>query len=98
MKPKEEILKIINNYNELIELAKKKIEVLEIIDKGRFNTSKGIEKVSFYDDMVDVICDDSCRGCYDSLSFSFPIYYLSLTDDELMILSLIHISEPTRPY
>ena len=33
--------------------------------------------------MVDVICDDTYFGCYDSYSFGFPINLLSKTDKEL---------------
>ena len=51
---------------------------------NQFNTARGIEDISFDEEgSVYVRCDDSCRGCYDSTSFSFPLNYLSLNDDEL---------------
>ncbi len=79
----EQIKEVISNYDKLIALVKTKIKIMEEID-NKYNTARGIESVDFYSDSdVSVSCDDSCRGCYDSLSFSFPLSYLSLSDDEL---------------
>jgi hypothetical protein len=79
----EQIKEVINNYDKLIALAETKIKIMEEID-NKYNTARGIESIDFYSDSdVSVSCDDSCRGCYDSLSFSFPLIYLSLSDDEL---------------
>lgn len=80
----EQINELIINYNKLIDLAKSKIKVIEGID-SQYNTARGIEEISFDIDTktVYVKCDDSCRGCYDSLSFEFPIEWLSKTDLEL---------------
>jgi hypothetical protein len=82
----EQIKEVISNYGKLIELAESKIKIMEEID-NKYNTAKGIERVNFYGDSdVSVSCDDSCMGCYDSLSFSFPLSYLSLRDDELKVV------------
>ena len=64
----EQINELIINYNKLIDLAKSKIKVIEGID-SQYNTARGIEEISFDIDAktVYVKCDDSCRGCYDSL-------------------------------
>lgn len=78
----EQINNIIRDYDKLVALAKSKIEVIERLDY-QYNTARGIEEISFDGDVVWVKCDDSCRGCYDSLSFTFPIAWLSKTDDEL---------------
>lgn len=78
----EQINEIIANYDKLYALAKYKIEVIEKFD-SQYNTARGIEEISFDGDVVWVKCDDSCRGCYDSLSFTFPIAWLSKTDAEL---------------
>jgi len=81
----EQIKEVISNYDKLIALAKTKIKIMEEID-DKYNTARGIESIEFYNDNdVSVSCDDTCRGCYDSLSFSFPLSYLSLNDDELKI-------------
>ena len=82
MKTLEEIKEVINNYDKLIVLAKAKIKIMKEIDSN-YNTAKGIEEISFDDEIVYVQCDNSCRGCYDSMDFSFPLNYLSLNDDEL---------------
>ena len=84
----EQINEIITNYDKLYALAKSKIEVIEKLD-SQYNTARGIEDISFYDDVVSVTCDDTCMGCYDSLSFAFPIAWLSKTDAELEELVVI---------
>lgn len=84
----EQINSIISNYNDLVTLAKLKIEVIEKLD-NQYNTAKGIEKISFDGDFVWVECDDSSMGWYDSLSFTFPIIWLSKTDAELEQLVII---------
>jgi len=79
---KEEIELVIINYDKLIKLAKEKINVIQELD-NKYNTARGIEEISFEGNMVYVKCDDSCRGCYDSLYFNFPIDYLSIDNQEL---------------
>lgn len=78
----ERIIEIISNYNELIKLVKSKVAILEELDT-KYNTSRGIEDITFTTDTVNVMCDDSSMGCSDYLSFSFPIDWLSKTDLEL---------------
>ncbi len=84
----EQIEEIITNYDKLLDLTKSKIGVMEKLDP-QYNTARGIEEISFDGDVVCVKCDDSCRGCYDSLSFTFPIAWLSKTDEELGELIMI---------
>lgn len=84
----EQINEIITNYNILHNLAISKINVLEKLDK-KYRTGNYIEKITFGDDEVFVYCDDSYRDCYDTLSFSFPITWLSKADAELEELVLI---------
>ena len=78
----EQINEIIANYNILYNLAISKINVLEKLDK-KYRTGNYIEKIKFGNDEVFVYCDDSYRDCYDTLSFSFPITWLSKADAEL---------------
>lgn len=78
----EQINEIIANYDKLCALAKSKIEVIEKFD-SQYNTARGIEEITFYGDVVWVKRDDSCRGCYNSSLFTFPIAWLSKTDAEL---------------
>jgi hypothetical protein len=78
----EEINGIISNYDKLVALTESKIKVIEKLDK-QYNTARGIEEISFVMDDVLVKCDDSCRGCYDSSFFTFPIVWLSKTDAEV---------------
>lgn len=84
----EQIKDIIDNYEKLYQLATSKIEVLEKLD-SHYSTLRGIENISFYDDVVSVSCDNSCMGCYDTHSFSFPIIWLSKTDSELEEIVII---------
>ncbi len=84
----EQINEIITNYDKLYALAKSKIKVIEKLD-SQYNTARGIEEISFDGDSVWVMCDDSCMGCCDSLSFTFPIVWLSKTDAELEELVVI---------
>ena len=79
------IEKIIRDYDDLLELAKNRLKIIEIAD-NKYNTARGVEDISFdinTTPYVCVKCDDSCMGCYDSLSFSFPLHWLSLSDEEL---------------
>jgi len=80
----EEINEIIANYDKLNSLTESKIKIMERLD-SKYHTAKGIEEISFSMDEGDVWveCDNSCRGSYDSSSFSFPIAWLAKTDAEL---------------
>lgn len=78
----EQINDVINNYDKLVELVHEKIKILEESD-NKYNTAKGIESTSFGDGVVYVTCDDTCMGCYDYFSFSFPLNFLTLSDDDL---------------
>jgi len=78
----DQINNIINDYDKLVDLTVLKIKVIEKLD-NHYYTGRRIEDVSFYSDSVSVRCDDSAMGCYDSLSFSFPIIWLTKTDSEL---------------
>jgi len=82
LKEKEQIDAVIENYGRLIALVKEKIKVIHKFD-SQYNTNHGIEEIVFEDDSVYVRYDDTCRGCYDSSSFSFPLSYLTVQDDEL---------------
>ena len=84
----EEIKEIIHNYKKLYELATEKIKVIEKLD-AEYTTSRGIEDISFCDDVVIVICNDTRMGCYDTRYFNFPIDWLSKTDAELEELVVI---------
>jgi len=79
----EEITKRIQNYKELTDLVKSKVKVMERCNFEEYNTRRGIESMSFDNDVVEVTCDDTFRGCYDTTYFEFPISWLSKTDAEL---------------
>ncbi len=83
MKNLNEIKEVLSKYDNLIELAKSKVAILENIDPKQYDTARGIQDVEFYDNSVTVTCDNSSRGCYDMTSFSFPLHFLSLSDEDL---------------
>lgn len=76
----EEIKDLLTKYDNLVELVKSKVLIMEKVDTERYNTCKGINHVNFYEDYICVECDDSSMGCYDCFSFSFPLYFLTLDD------------------
>lgn len=78
----KQIKNIISKHNELITLAESKIKVIEKFD-FQYYTSNGVEKISFDNDLVNVQCDDTHMGCYDTYEFNFPIEWLFKTDSEL---------------
>lgn len=78
----KEINHIISEYEKLHTLTVSKIQIMEQVD-GRYSTRKGIEQISYEDGYVNVSCDDTCMGCYDSHSFGFPVEWLTLSDEEL---------------
>lgn len=90
----EQINEIISNYDKLVVLAKEKIKFLESLD-SQYRTARGIESISFENEYVEVKCDDSCRGCYDTYYFSFPILFLSKSNEELeqIIIDLREVKE-----
>lgn len=79
----QQIKEIISNYNKLHELAKSKINVIGNLDR-LYSTARGIEQISFDDETVYVVCDDSCMGDHDHYYFNFPVDWLSKTDEELV--------------
>lgn len=87
----EKINTIFKDYDNLLELVYNVIKVLESTNRDKYNTSKGVENIEFdnYKDRVYVTCDDSFRGCYDTISFSFPIEWLTKSELELTKLVLI---------
>ncbi len=81
-----EIYKIISDYDKLYEHAKKIINTISELDNKYF-ISKRIESISFDNVYVNVTCDDSSMGCYDSISFQFPIVWLTIDNiEELKVL------------
>lgn len=84
----DKINETISNYNELVALATSKIKIIEILD-NRYNTARRIEDIYFGDDLVNVVCDDTFMGCYDSRYFEFPVEWLSKTDSEIAEIVLI---------
>jgi DNA-binding transcriptional MerR regulator len=83
MKTTEEIKSIIEAYNELNNLVVEKIEVLKKFDPCYYDTSRGVENISFYDDTVHIICDDFYFGCNSTEHFCFPLSYLSMDENDL---------------
>lgn len=81
----EQIINTIEQYHTLLEYTEKVINRLEALSPKLYTTSRGVEKIQFDKHLVWVTCDDTCRGCYDSYSFSFPISYLSMTDEQLLL-------------
>ena len=79
---KNEIQEIISNYSKLKELTRSKIEVIQKYD-SEFSTLRGIENIRYYDELVGVACDNTCRGCYDSHYFTFPVEWLTIQDSDL---------------
>ena len=74
---------MIADYNQLEE---KVCKTCEILDKhfSKFHTYRGIDKIMFDVEETVVICDDTCGGSYDTESFSFPIFWLSLDEETLI--------------
>lgn len=90
METLEQIQETVKKYNDLIVLIKEKIKVAAKADQRLYNTHRGIESITFEQDgngvdKVWVVCDDSFRGSYDTESFWFPLSYVTLSDDELMV-------------
>lgn len=80
-----EIQITIAKYQELEKLARQKIAIMEKHDYRAYGTARGIERISFDDELVYVVCDDTCLGHYDTLSFEFPVSLLALGDEELEV-------------
>lgn len=75
----------ISDYFKIIDLVRAKCDVLESAD-NQYNTLMGIEEINFYNDgsnLVNVTCDATIFGCYDSHTYSFPIEWLAKSDEEL---------------
>ena len=88
MKTLNQINEVITNYNKLILLAEAKINILSEVD-DKYDTARGIEEITFKSDKVHVRCDDSVGGFDDSISFSFPMSYLALNDNDLQIVVMV---------
>jgi hypothetical protein len=81
----EEIYSILDKYNDLLEITYNTIHKLEKIHFAKYNTARGIENIEFNDikNIIYVTCDDSFRECYDTMSFSFPMEWLTKSELEL---------------
>ena len=75
-----EIQKTITDYDTLIDLVNALAKKLQDIDYAKYNNARGITDIEFGGDIVYVTCDDTCMGCSDYLSFSFPLEFLWLDD------------------
>jgi len=79
----QEIQEIVEKYNELQEHSETVIAKLTKLDSKEYDISRGIEEISIDLNFVYVTCDNTYRGCVDTIYFKFPISYLSMDDDEL---------------
>jgi len=84
----DKINETISNYDKLVALATSKIKIIEKLD-NLYNTARRIEDIYFCDDLVNVVCDDTRMGCYDTIYFDFPLEWLSKTDSEIEEIVLI---------
>lgn len=82
----ELIRQVIDLYEGLLYQAKSQITILEKLDYEKYNTCRGIEEITFDGDLVNVKCDDSCRGCYDTHYFDFPLSWLDKSEEELSVI------------
>lgn len=80
-----EIKRIVSEYDNLYLLAEEVCEKLNKLDGDVYNTGRYIDDISFVvdEEKVCVSCDNSYRGCDDDTFFSFPMSFLSMTDEEL---------------
>jgi hypothetical protein len=84
----EQIKSFIDCYEPMMEFIEKTIEKLQQVDFEVYRTGRGIEH-SYIDTWngrtdVHITYDDSCMGCYDQDSTSFPAEWLLLSDEELI--------------
>ncbi len=81
----EEIENILNKYDELLEITYNVIHSLEKINFDKYNTARGIEEINFdsFKKIIYVTCDDTFRGIYDTIHFSFPMEWLTKSELEL---------------
>lgn len=79
---KEIILQIINEYKELYSYAEKFSKFLSTLS-NKYDNYRGVENIIFDGNEVVVTVDDTCRGCWSTHSFSFPMEWLSMTEDEV---------------
>lgn len=82
----EQINEIIENYNQLVELASKKAKFISHLDKEHYKISIGISEVSFENGNVFISCEGNWKNDYSA--FTFPIKWLIVTDDELQVIVL----------
>jgi hypothetical protein len=82
MKTIDQINDILINYDNLINHIDDTIKIMKEID-AFYNTHRGIKDIHFDNSYVTVVCDDSFDGYYDTIQFSFPKNYLTLSVFEL---------------
>lgn len=84
----EQIKSFIDLYEPMMELIEKTVEKLQLVDFEAYRTGKGIERASIDtwngNTTVDIVYDDTCMGCYDQGSTSFPAEWLLLSEEELI--------------
>lgn len=82
----ESVRQVIALYLRILEQAKSQITILEKLDYEKYSTFRGIEEITFNDGLVNVKCDDTCRGCYDTHYFDFPLEWMDKSEEELSII------------
>ena len=78
----EEINNIITKYDNLISLIKKTVKSMENID-NYYDTDNYIQTIDFEKNKVVITCNDNRCGYIEHYYIEFPIYFLTLNDDEL---------------
>lgn len=76
----QQIQQYISQYNDLIELAENKLNIL-VQNDIKYCTFNGIDKITFEDDLVHVTCNIYYGGDWDKEYFSFPIEWLAIDSD-----------------
>jgi hypothetical protein len=79
----EKINQIVEDYTELEKNAIKTFSKLCILDTKAYHLCRGVEKIYFEENTVDVTCDNSWAGHTDYEYYSFPIEWLTFDDIEL---------------
>lgn len=85
----QQIKDVIASYVKLEALVRDKVKIMNQVDDA-YATARGIEAISFEDDIVNVRCDDSFMGILDHYHFDFPVAYLALRDDALKEVCLVN--------
>jgi hypothetical protein len=79
----ERINQIVEDYQKLEEHVKKTFSKLCILDTKAYHLCRGVEKIYFEENTVDLTCDNSWAGHTDYEYYSFPIEWLTFDDIEL---------------